>query len=83
LRPVPAYLLTHSHEPGECASAFAAWHGFASPLRRTVAISSCLAEGHSLWWRVDAVSPEDALALLPPFVAERSEVAEIREVTIP
>jgi hypothetical protein len=46
-------------------------------------ISSCLAEGHSLWWTVDAPSPDEALGLLPPFVADRSEVAEVREVKIP
>jgi hypothetical protein len=80
---VPTYLLTHHHAPSECPSAFAAWHGFSSPLRRTMTISSCLAEGHSLWWTVEAPSPEEALGLLPPFVADRSEVAEVREVKIP
>lgn len=80
---MPVYQLTHSHKPGECTAAFAAWHGFASPLRGRATISSCLAGGHRLWWQVEAGGAEEALAMLPPFVAERSEVSEVREVAIP
>ncbi len=36
-----------------------------------------------IWWLVDAPGPDQALAQLPFFVAERSSVTEIREVHIP
>lgn len=75
--------VTHSHRPEECVAAFAAWHGFESPLRGTSTISSCLAGGHRIWWRVEAPGAEQALALLPPYIAERSDIAEVREVAIP
>ena len=80
---MPTYHLIHRHEPAECVAAFAAWHGYTSPLRSGTTIASCLEGGHSLWWQVEADSAEQALALLPPFVAERSEAAEVREVPIP
>lgn len=76
-------MLTHSHLPGECRVAFAAWRGFESPLRHHPTLSSCAAGGHSLWWTVDAVGAADALAQLPPYVAERTTVSEVREVPIP
>jgi hypothetical protein len=80
---VPTYQLTHQHEPAECVAAFAAWHGFDSPLRGRETTSSCLAGGHRLWWRVEAASAEAALGMLPPFVAQRSDAAEVSEVSIP
>jgi hypothetical protein len=80
---MPFFLLHHSHEATECAVAFAAWQGFESPLRHSHAASSCLAGGHGLWWRVEAGSVQDALALLPRFVAERTTPIQIREVQIP
>jgi hypothetical protein len=80
---MPSYLITHRHPARECVAAFAAWHGFDSPLRGRPATSSCLAGGHGLWWTVEAPSAEDALVLLPPFVAERSEAVEVKEVPIP
>ena len=36
---VPSFLLHHQHEPHECATAFAAWKGFDSPLRNRSALS--------------------------------------------
>jgi hypothetical protein len=80
---MPSYVLSHRHLPDECVATFAAWHGFDSPLRGSDAVSSCLEGTHGLWWRVEAESAERALALLPPFVAQRSEVAEVRKVPIP
>jgi hypothetical protein len=80
---MPLFLLDHQHEPQECAAAFAAWAGFASPLRRSHALSSCLVGGHRLWWRVQAASEDEALALLPTFVASRTRATEVREVEIP
>ena len=80
---MPSFLLSHQHEPRECAAAFAAWHGFDSPLRAGRAPSSCLAGEHGIWWLVDAPDGAGALALLPRFVAERTTVTPVREVLIP
>ena len=80
---MPAFLLHHQHEPSECAASYAAWHGFASPLRHGHVASTCLAGGHRLWWRVECDGPDAALALLPRFVAERTTPVEVREVQIP
>jgi hypothetical protein len=76
-------MLTHRHKPDECRRAYAAWHGFDSPLRRHPTLSSCVEGGHSLWWTVEAVNETEALAQLPEFVAERTDVSEVREVPIP
>lgn len=77
------YLLHHRHEPAECAAAFAAWTGFRSPLRGSDAPSTCVEGGHEIWWWVDAQSPDEALALLPPYLAERTLVNATTEVPIP
>ena len=42
------FLLQHEHEPDDCATAFAAWTGFDSPLRHKAAASTCLAGGHAV-----------------------------------
>lgn len=80
---MPFYLVSHRHSHQECRAVFASWHGFDSPLRGEVTMSSCLQGDHGLWWKVEAASAEEALALLPPFVADRCEVTQIREVPIP
>jgi hypothetical protein len=80
---VSLFLLQHRHRPDECPAAFASWAGFDSPLRHRRAPSSCLGGGHALWWRVEARDRGEALALLPPFVGERTTAIEIREVEIP
>lgn len=77
------YLLHHRHTAGECATAFAAWNGFKSPLRRRLAHSTCLAGGHALWWIVEAADGDSALGLLPHFVARRASATEVRRVCIP
>ena len=77
------YLLCHRHEPRECRVAFAAWAGFPSPLRHRSAIGTCAQGGHNLWWTVEATDPDEALAQLPEYVAERTEVVPIDEVLIP
>jgi len=77
------FMLTHSHQPDECRVAFAAWHGFDSPLRHHPTLSSCAAGGHLLWWTVGAKNADAALEQLPPYVAERTTVNEVREVPIP
>ena len=77
------FLLHHRHTAAECATAFAAWSGFKSPLRRRPAHSTCLAGGHAVWWIVDAVDRDSALSLLPKFVARRASATEVRKVRIP
>jgi hypothetical protein len=80
---MPSFHLHHSHAPGECAAAFAAWRGFESPLRHRPAAATCLTDGHRLFWQVEAADPATAAAMLPAFVATRTEVIEVREVEIP
>ena len=83
LLPMPEFLLDHHHAPDECAASFAAWNGFSSPLRGHTAPCACLAGRHLVWWRVSAGSPEEALELLPRYVAERTTAIPVREVDIP
>ena len=80
---MPFFLLHHPHRPDECAAAFAAWQGFQSPLRHRRAPSTCLAGGHAIWWRVEAPTLTAALALVPAFVAQRTDPIEVRDVEIP
>ena len=80
---MPRYLLHHRHDPGDCGIAFAAFKGHPSPLRRDATIASCLSGDHAIWWLVDAPTPEDALELLPFFLARRSSAVEVRQVMIP
>ncbi len=80
---MPQFLLHHTHQANECDAAFAAWQGFRSPLRHSHVASSCLAGDHGVWWRVEAPHSHAALALLPRFVAERTNPIQVREVEIP
>jgi hypothetical protein len=77
------YLLEHRHEPRECGVAFASFKGHSSPLRHRATLASCRSGGHAIWWTVDAESEEDALLLLPPYVAQRTTTARVSEVDIP
>ena len=77
------FLLHHRHAPEKCGVAYAAFRGHESPLRHTDAIASCPAGGHEIWWVVEADSSEEALALLPPYLARRSDATPIRRVHIP
>lgn len=76
-------MLSHSHGAGECRTAYAAWNGFDSPLRHNETLASCASGGHRIFWTVEAGDEHEALAQLPPYVAERTEVSEVREVPIP
>jgi hypothetical protein len=80
---MPVFLLHHQHAAAECDATFAAWTGFASPLRHRPAASTCLAGGHALWWRVEAPSRDAALALLPRYLRQRTDVTSVRDVEIP
>ncbi len=80
---VTRYLIFHRHTAEECPVVFAAWKGFRSPLRHNPVHSSCRTGGHHLWWTVEAVDAPSALALLPGYVAARSEAIEVGEVRVP
>ena len=62
---------------------FAAWQGHESPFRHRVTLASCVFGGHAIWWTVEATSDEQALGLLPRYVAERTTATPVREVEIP
>ena len=80
---MPLFLLRHAHEACECAASYAAWRGTDSPLRRRDAVSSCVHGEHAVWWITPAADAAEALALLPPFVAARSEAVAVRRAVIP
>jgi hypothetical protein len=80
---MPRYLLCHAHRPEDCGVAFASFSGHDSPLRHQQTMASCRSGGHAIWWDVQAASEEDALRLLPFYVAQRTVVAEIATVDIP
>jgi hypothetical protein len=81
-----SFMLTHRHAPDECPVAFAAWRGFESPLRHADATASCSASAggdHVMWWAIEAAGRREALAQLPAWIADRTEVSEVGEVPIP
>jgi hypothetical protein len=80
---MPMYLLCHRHEPAECRSAYAAWKGFDSPLRHHRALASCTYNGHEIWWTVEADNADDALNLVPSFIAHRTTAVAVTDVQIP
>jgi hypothetical protein len=77
------YLLEHHHEPRECRAVFASFKGHTSPLRHRATLASCRSGGHAIWWTVEAQDEEEALRLLPAYVAERTTVNRVNEVDIP
>jgi hypothetical protein len=80
---VPTFLVSHRHPAAECPWAFAAWHGFESPLRHRPALCSCHEGGHALFWVLEAEDEAAALAQLPDYLSRRSEVLRVRPVPIP
>jgi hypothetical protein len=80
---VSCYLLHHRHQPRECGVVFASFQGHESPLRHRAAVASCRSGGHEIWWTVEAASEDDAMRLLPAYVADRTTVARVSEVEIP
>ena len=78
-----SYLLHHRHEPPECGVVFASFKGHESPLRHQTTVASCSSGGHAIWWTVEAASEEDALSLLPFYVAERTTATRVSDVQIP
>jgi glucose-6-phosphate dehydrogenase assembly protein OpcA len=80
---VATFLLEHRHTAAECKTAYAAWRGYASRLRDRPASASCASGGHRLLWTVHADTGDEALAQLPPWVAERTQVEPVDEVVLP
>jgi hypothetical protein len=77
------YLLQHRHTPADCGVVFRSFKGHDSPLRHQMTVASCRSGGHEVWWTVDAASNEEALRLLPPYVAARTTVTWVSQVEIP
>jgi hypothetical protein len=46
-------------------------------------LASCRSGGHEVWWTVDAATEQEALGLLPRYVATRTSVTRVNEVEIP
>jgi hypothetical protein len=80
---MPRFVLHHRHEALECGVVFASFKGHTSPLRRHPTVASCRSGGHAIWWTVEAPSEAEAVALLPPYVAERTTAAQVSTVEIP
>ncbi len=83
LWPMHCFLIEHSHEAPECGVVFAAFKGHESPLRHRPTLASCAFGGHAIWWQVDAAGPDEALGLLPYFLAERTSATRVDEIHIP
>jgi hypothetical protein len=77
------FLLHHRHAPDECGVVFASFRGHQSTLRHQPTLASCFSGGHAIWWQVDAATADDALALLPFYVAKRTTATAVSEVVIP
>ena len=77
------FVLHHRHQAHECGVVFTSFHGHKSPLRHKPTLASCRSGGHAIWWTVDAASEAEALALLPPYVAERTTAASVSAIDIP
>ena len=77
------YLLVNEHSEAECSATFAAWRGFESALRRAVPVSGCTWNDHRIWWRVEAGAAEEALCMLPSFVARRTVAVRVFETPLP
>lgn len=59
---------------------FASFKGHQSPLRHRATLASCRSGGHAIWWAVEADSEEEALRLLPFYLAERTTITRVSEV---
>jgi len=81
--PMAQFVLHHRHDPEQCGVAFAAFKGHDSPLRHRPTLASCRSGGHQIWWTVHAATEQDALDLLPYYVAERTTASQVSQVEIP
>ena len=83
------FVLSHRHAPSNAASrsppgaASRARCGTRRRWRPAAELPSETSAEHLLIWTVDAESEAKAIALLPPWLAERTEVRLVGEVSIP
>lgn len=77
------FLLHNQHAAEDCGVVFAAFRGFASPLRHGEALASCRSGGHEVWWRVTAQDAAAALRQLPRYVAGRSTATRVDPIAVP
>jgi hypothetical protein len=80
---VPQFLIHNRHAAENCGVVFAAFRGFASPLRHHEALASCRSGGHEIWWQVAAHDQAAALSQLPRFVATTSTATRVDWVAVP
>ena len=80
---MPRFLIEHRHDARECGVVFTSFKGFASPLRGRTTAATCADGGHAIWWCVEATDEEEAMRLVPSYVAARSAATRIAEVRIP
>jgi hypothetical protein len=80
---VPDFLLHNRHAADDCGVVFAAFRGFASPLRHTEALVSCRTGGHEIWWRAAAGDEAAALRQLPRYVATTSTATRVNAIAVP
>ncbi len=80
---VPNFLVHNHHAADDCGVVFAAFRGFASPLRHTEALASCRNGGHEIWWRAAAEDEAAALGQLPRYVATTSTATRVDPVAVP
>jgi hypothetical protein len=80
---MPQFVIHHQHSASECGVVFAAFRGFASPLRHKATAASCPIGGHEIWWWTTASDEASARELLPPYVATHSTVTRVEQVHIP
>jgi hypothetical protein len=89
------FVLIHQHTPAQCSIAYAAWSGFASPLRGRTVHSTCARYRssprpgaaasplmHETWWTTEAEDGHAALIQLPAYVRDRTQAREVSELTI-
>lgn len=80
---MPRFILEHTHTALECGAVFASFKAFESPLRHAVAVGSCHFGTHRIWWEVDAVTVDEALAQLPHYVARRTTAIRVGDIETP
>jgi hypothetical protein len=82
LDPCPA--TSSSTDTSRASAASRSRHSRGTRARSVTERQSCRRSGgHAIWWNVEAASEEEALRLLPAYVAERTTATRVSEVEIP
>lgn len=77
------YVLYHRHAPTDCATCFASWNGFSSPLRRAPAFATCIFGAHEVWLTVRAEDARSALSDLPKYFSDRTIAIRVAPIEVP